>query len=50
MIFRSVVATGSVAAAASTLGYSPSAISQHLAALQRETGLQLLERVGRGVE
>ncbi|WP_446224312.1 LysR family transcriptional regulator [Nocardia sp. IBHARD005] len=50
MIFRSVVATGSVAAAASTLGYSPSAISQHLAALQRETGLRLLERVGRGVE
>ncbi|MFD3744397.1 LysR family transcriptional regulator [Nocardia sp. NPDC058633] len=50
MIFRSVVATGSVAAAAATLGYSPSAISQHLAALQRETGLQLLERVGRGVE
>ncbi|MFD6450899.1 MULTISPECIES: LysR family transcriptional regulator [unclassified Nocardia] len=49
MIFRSVVATGSVAAAASTLGYSPSAISQHLTALQRETGLQLLERVGRGV-
>ncbi|MEV0547484.1 LysR family transcriptional regulator [Nocardia salmonicida] len=50
MIFRSVVATGSVAAAAATLGYSPSAISQHLTALQRETGLRLLERVGRGVE
>ncbi|MFE9784240.1 LysR family transcriptional regulator [Nocardia salmonicida] len=50
MIFRAVVATGSVAAAAATLGYSPSAISQHLTALQRETGLRLLERVGRGVE
>ncbi|WP_019201285.1 LysR family transcriptional regulator [Tsukamurella sp. 1534] len=50
MIFRSVAATGSVAAAAASLGYTPSAVSQHVAALQRETGLQLLERVGRGVE
>ncbi|CAM3957100.1 LysR substrate-binding domain-containing protein [Tsukamurella strandjordii] len=50
MIFRSVAATGSVAAAATSLGYTPSAVSQHVAALQRETGLQLLERVGRGVE
>ncbi|GAA1092356.1 LysR family transcriptional regulator [Tsukamurella spumae] len=50
MIFRSVAATGSVAAAAVSLGYTPSAVSQHVAALQRETGLKLLERVGRGVE
>ncbi|KXP03151.1 LysR substrate-binding domain-containing protein [Tsukamurella pseudospumae] len=50
MIFRSVAATGSVAAAAASLGYTPSAVSQHVAALQRETGLKLLERVGRGVE
>lgn len=49
MIFRSVAATGSVAAAAANLGYTPSAVSQHVAALQRETGLKLLERVGRGV-
>lgn len=48
-IFRSVVASGSVAAAATSLGYSPSAVSQHLTALQRETGLTLLERVGRGL-
>ncbi|MGF0117847.1 LysR family transcriptional regulator [Promicromonospora sp. Marseille-Q5078] len=48
-IFRSVVASGSVAAAASNLGYTPSAVSQHVAALQRETGLQLLARHGRGV-
>ncbi len=44
-----MVVSGSVAAAASNLGYTPSAISQHLAALQRETGLVLLERVGRGL-
>lgn len=48
-IFRSVVASGSVHAAATNLGYTPSAVSQHLAALQRETGLVLLERVGRGL-
>ena len=48
-IFRSVVASGSVQAAATALGYTPSAVSQHVAALQRETGLTLLERAGRGV-
>ncbi|WP_277209563.1 LysR substrate-binding domain-containing protein [Isoptericola croceus] len=48
-IFRSVVASGSVAAAAANLGYTPSAVSQHVTALQRETGLRLLERSGRGV-
>ncbi|GIE88613.1 DNA-binding transcriptional regulator, LysR family [Actinoplanes regularis] len=48
-VFRSVVASGSVHAAAANLGYTPSAISQHLAALQRETGLTLLERSGRGL-
>ncbi|GAA1987813.1 LysR family transcriptional regulator [Isoptericola halotolerans] len=48
-VFRSVVASGSVAAAAANLGYTPSAVSQHVSALQRETGLQLLARHGRGV-
>jgi DNA-binding transcriptional LysR family regulator len=48
-IFRSVVASGSVAAAADNLGYTPSAVSQHVTALARETGLTLLERSGRGV-
>jgi DNA-binding transcriptional LysR family regulator len=48
-VFRSVVASGSVAAAATNLGYTPSAVSQHVSALQRETGLQLLARHGRGV-
>ena len=48
-VLRAVVATGSVQAAASNLGYTPSAVSQHVSALQRETGLVLLERAGRGV-
>lgn len=47
--FRSVVATGSVQAAADQLRLTPSAVSQQVAALQRETGLVLLERAGRGV-
>jgi DNA-binding transcriptional LysR family regulator len=49
-VLRTVVATGSVGAAATTLGYTPSAVSQHLATLQRETGLLLIERKGRGIE
>jgi len=49
-VFRAVVASGSVHAAASNLGYTASAVSQHVAALQRETGLTLLARSGRGVE
>lgn len=48
-VFRAVVAEGSVNGAAATLGYTPSAVSQQLAALQRETGLTLFERRGRGV-
>ena len=49
-IFRAVVASGSVNAAATNLGYTPSAVSQHVTALQRETGLVLLARSGRGIE
>jgi DNA-binding transcriptional LysR family regulator len=48
-VFRAVVASGSVQAAADHLGYTPSAVSQHLTALQRETGLVLFEKVGRGI-
>ncbi|MBM6405350.1 LysR family transcriptional regulator [Phycicoccus sp. CSK15P-2] len=48
-VFRSVVASGSVQAAADGLGMSSSAVSQHLAALQRETGLTLFQRSGRGI-
>lgn len=48
-VFRAVVASGSVQAAAEHLGYTPSAVSQQIAALQRETGLVLFERAGRGI-
>ena len=48
-VFRSVVASGSVQAAADNLGLTSSAVSQHLSALQRETGLTLFHRVGRGI-
>ncbi|MEV2274776.1 LysR family transcriptional regulator [Nocardiopsis sp. NPDC049922] len=40
---------GSVGAAAEALGYTPSAVSQQVAKLERETGATLLERRGRGV-
>ncbi|MDT0330557.1 LysR family transcriptional regulator [Nocardiopsis lambiniae] len=40
---------GSVASAAKALGYTPSAISQQVGKLERETGTPLLERRGRGV-
>ncbi|WFB09429.1 LysR family transcriptional regulator [Streptomyces sp. LX-29] len=40
---------GSVSAAAIALGYTPSAVSQQIAKLERETRTTLLERQGRGV-
>ncbi|GAA2985940.1 LysR family transcriptional regulator [Streptomyces drozdowiczii] len=49
-ILRSVVTSGSVTAAAAHLGYTPSAISQQMTALEKQVGLPLLERVGRGVQ
>ena len=49
-VLRAVVAAGSINRAATTLGYTPSAVSQHLTALQRETGLTLVQRAGRGIE
>ncbi len=48
-ILRAVVHSGSVTAAARALDYTPSAVSQQIAALEKETGTALLERVGRGV-
>jgi DNA-binding transcriptional LysR family regulator len=48
-VLRAVVGTGSVTAAAARLGYTPSAVSQQIAALEKEAGTELLERVGRGV-
>lgn len=49
---RSLVAVeahGSVGAAASALDYTPSAVSQQIKRLEGQTGVQLLERQGRGV-
>lgn len=40
---------GTVGAAAAALGYTPSAVSQQIAKLERETRTTLLERAGRGV-
>jgi DNA-binding transcriptional LysR family regulator len=40
---------GSVSAVADALWITPSAVSQQLSALEREVGVQLVERVGRGV-
>ncbi|MFG2329746.1 LysR family transcriptional regulator [Streptomyces sp. NPDC048604] len=48
-VLRAVVTSGSVTAAAAHLGYTPSAVSQQVAALEKEAGVELLERVGRGV-
>lgn len=48
-VLCSVVATGSVRAAADALSFTPSAVSQHLTILQRETGLRLFEKSGRGI-
>lgn len=44
-----VVSTGSVKEAALQLNYSPSAVSQAIAALERDTNTVLLEPAGRGV-
>ncbi len=48
-VLKAVVETGSVAAAAELLNYTPSAVSQQMSTLERETGVRLLERAGRGV-
>lgn len=49
-VYRAVVAAGSIQAAAANLGYTPSAVSQQVSALARETGLVLLGKAGRGIE
>src|SRR5689334_11422886 len=40
---------GSVVAASAALGFTPSAVSQQIKRLERQSGVALLERVGRGV-
>lgn len=46
---RAVAAHGSVSRAAEVLGFTPSAVSQQVKRLERQVGVPLLERVGRGV-
>jgi len=46
---RAVDQHGSVIGAAQASGYTPSAVSQQIKKLERQVGLPLLERVGRGV-
>jgi DNA-binding transcriptional LysR family regulator len=48
-VLREVAARGSFSAAAEALNFTQSAVSQHVAALERETGTQLVERLPRGV-
>jgi DNA-binding transcriptional LysR family regulator len=46
-VLREFAARGTIAATADALGYTPPAVSQQLAALEREAGVELLERNGR---
>jgi len=46
---RAVATHGSVIAAAEATGFTPSAVSQQVKRLERQVGVPLLERVGRGV-
>lgn len=46
---RAVDTHGSVVGAADALGFTPSAVSQQVKRLEKQTGVPLLERVGRGV-
>ena len=48
-LLRELNQRGTIAAVADALQFTPSAVSQQLAMLERETGVRLLERAGRGV-
>jgi DNA-binding transcriptional LysR family regulator len=48
-LLRELSERGTIAAVADALRFTPSAVSQQLAMLERETGVRLLERAGRGV-
>lgn len=50
LIFRTVVRKGSIGGGARELGWTQPAVSQHLAALEKEVGTQLLLRSSTGVE
>jgi DNA-binding transcriptional LysR family regulator len=48
-LLRDLARLGTIAAVAEAHAYTPSAVSQQLAALQREAGVPLIERMGRTV-
>jgi DNA-binding transcriptional LysR family regulator len=48
-LLRELHQLGTIAAVADALQFTPSAVSQQLAMLEREAGVKLLERAGRGV-
>ncbi len=48
-LLRELADRGSVTAVAEAVGRTPSAVSQQLKALQKQVGVSLVERVGRGV-
>jgi DNA-binding transcriptional LysR family regulator len=48
-LLRELNHRGTIAAVADALQFTPSAVSQQLAMLEREAGVRLLERAGRGV-
>jgi DNA-binding transcriptional LysR family regulator len=48
-LLRELHERGTIAAVADALQFTPSAVSQQLAMLEREAGVPLLERAGRGV-
>jgi DNA-binding transcriptional LysR family regulator len=48
-VLREVAARGSFSAAAESLAYTQSAVSQQIAALEREAGTRLVDRSARGV-
>jgi DNA-binding transcriptional LysR family regulator len=48
-LLRELNERGTIAAVADALRFTPSAVSQQLAMLEREAGVRLLERAGRGV-
>lgn len=49
LIFRTVVRNGSIGAGARALGWTQPAVSQHLAALEKEVGIPLLLRSSSGI-
>ena len=49
-VLREFAAQGTIAGAAESLAFTPSAVSQQLSQLQREAGVTLLRKVGRRLE